>query len=312
MTELDTFKRLKEKVLLKYQEHYPFFRGTWNSFSSQDIQNLIGLIEQECKQSISEKWIYTHLKPEVNHKIPRKGMLDILAVFVGLSSWDELLFEDKKAGQKVAPAEITPARVYPKLMIGIALLATLVFAGLWYLKFYEKADSGKRTIALKNEFTNKKVKSDEVKVIKVQGRAKQVLAVDDGKIQLDNSSGKNFNIEITSPFYKKKVLNFVATEVKYTLPAEVELKPDDYAMMLKAFMLSDIKDWQTRKVQLNKILSDDLEVLIMLKDDLGAEYFNKREFSQKLTVPTSTMKQMKIIEIRSKDTGEIYFIRIKQ
>lgn len=294
-------------VLLKYQEHYPFFRGTWNSFSSQDIQNLIGLIEQECKQSISEKWIYTHLKPDINHKVPRKGMLDILAVFVGLSGWDELLFQYKKPDE-----EIPPSKIDFKMISGIALLAIMVLVGVWYLKFYEKADSGKQTIELKNEFTNQKIKNDEVKVLKVQGTAKQVLTVKDGQVHIDNSSGKNYNIEITSPFYKKKVINFVAAKVKDTLPAEVDLKPDDYAMMLKAFMLSDIKDWQTRKNQLNKILSDDLEVLIMLRDDLGAEYFNKREFSQKLTIPTSSLKRMKIIEIKSKDTGEIYFIRIKQ
>lgn len=294
-------------VLLKYQEHYPFFRGTWNSFSSQDIQNLIGLIEQECKQSISEKWIYTHLKPDVNEKIPRKGMLDILAVFVGLSGWDELLFQDKKPEEETAPSKANF-----KVISSITLLAIMVLVGVWYLKFYEKAGPGKQTIELKNEFTNQKIKNDEVKVFKVQGTAKQVLTVKDGKVHIDNSSGKNYNIEITSPFYKKKVINFVADKVKDTLPAEVDLKPDDYAMMLKAFMLSDIKDWQTRKNQLNKILSDDLEVLIMLRDDLGAEYFNKKEFSQKLIVPTSSLKQMKIIEIKSRDMGEIYFIRIKQ
>lgn len=294
-------------VLLKYQEHYPFFRGTWNSFSSQDIQNLIGLIEQECKQSISEKWIYTHLKPDVNEKIPRKGMLDILAIFVGLSGWDELLFRDKRPEE-----EVPPSKIDFKMISGITLLAIMVLVGVWYLKFYEKAGPGKQTIELKNEFTNQKIKNDEVKVFKVQGTAKQVLTVKDGKVHIDNSSGKNYDIEITSPFYKKKIINFVAAKVKDTLPAEVDLKPDDYAMMLKAFMLSDIKDWQTRKNQLNKILSDDLEVLIMLRDDLGAEYFNKKEFSQKLIVPTSSLKQMKIIEIKSRDMGEIYFIRIKQ
>ncbi|MCY1307617.1 hypothetical protein D3C86_1356590 [compost metagenome] len=51
-------------------------------------------------------------------------------------------------------------------------------------------------------------------------------------------------------------------------------------MMLKAFMKSDIKDWETRKIQLDKILSVDLEVIVMLKNDLGIEYFNKKEFSE--------------------------------
>ena len=95
MTELEKFQELKQKVLLKYQEHHPFFQGTWKTFSSQDIQNLIGLIEEKCKQTISEKWIYTHLKPETNNKIPRKDMLNILSEFVGFSGWDEFTFEEK-------------------------------------------------------------------------------------------------------------------------------------------------------------------------------------------------------------------------
>ena len=82
--------------------------------------------------------------------------------------------------------------------------------------------------------------------------------------------------------------------------------------MLKAFMKSDIKDWQTRKRQLDKILSADLEVIVMLKNNLGAEYFNKQEFSEKLIVPSQALQKMKIIEIENGDNQQIIFIRIIQ
>jgi len=77
-------------------------------------------------------------------------------------------------------------------------------------------------------------------------------------------------------------------------------------------MKSDIKNWQTRKEQLQMILSNDLEVLIMLKNDLGIEYFNKNEFSEKLIVPSVSLKKMKIIDIQCNDKNEIDFIRILQ
>ena len=95
-------------------------------------------------------------------------------------------------------------------------------------------------------------------------------------------------------------------------PNEINLQPDDYAMMLKGFMKSDIKDWETRKEQLQKILADDLEVLVMLKNDLGIEYFNKQEFSEKLIVPSVALKRMKVIDIQSNEKNEIKFIRIIQ
>lgn len=306
MTELEKFQELKQKVLLKYQEHHPFFQGTWKTFSSQDIQNLIGLIEEKCKQTISEKWIYTHLKPETNNKIPRKDMLNILSEFVGFSGWDEFTFEEKIV-QTFEVSQSEKSKISKKwlLLLFIPLALVVVF-------FSKKEDSKPKTIQLNNEYTNEKVNAEEVKVFEVKDSVKQELEIKEGKVQVSNNGNGKSKLVIQSPFYEPKTVNLVMGE-PYSGPNQVvSLKPDDYAMMLKAFMLSDIKDWQTRKEQLNKILSDNLEVIVMLKDDLGAEYFNKSEFSQKLIVPTASLKKMKIVEIKNDANDKIQFIRIKQ
>jgi hypothetical protein len=305
MTELEQFQELKDKVLLKYQEQYPFFQGTWKTFSSQDIQNLIGLIEVQCKQTISEKWIYTHLKPETNSKIPRKDMLNILSQFVGYSGWDEFTFEEKVVVSN-ASKEVTKSRkkfwfLLLILIFGIAI--ALVF-------FYKKEAPKPKVIELNNEFTNEKVSSKEVKVFEVNDSVSKPLEVKEGKVQVSNEDKKT-KLVIKSPFYKTKTVDLNANgEVSES--NKIDLKPDDYAMMLKAFMSSDIKDWKTRKEQLDKILSNDLEVMVMLKDNLGAEYFNKTEFSQKLIIPTATLRKMKIIEIEKETNQKIKFIRITQ
>ncbi|MES2575534.1 MAG: hypothetical protein V4572_11365 [Bacteroidota bacterium] len=303
MTELEHFSLLKEKVLLKYQEHYPFFNGNWKSFSSQDILNLIDLIEKKCKQTISEKWIYTHLKPETNSKIPRKDMLNILCEFVGFSSWDEFVFKRKD----LVPIEKSKGLKNRKL-----LLISLFFLVLIVLILFYTNRKTTKTIELKNEFTNEKVKSDEVKVFQVKNAVKEELVVKEGKIEVDNYDDKKSKLIIQSPFYKPKTIDLNTKETTSAEAKKIDLKPDDYAMMLKAFMLSDIKNWQTRKEKLNTILSDNLEVIVMLKNDLGAEYFDKKEFSQKLIVPTASIKKMKIIEIKNDDNNKIQFIRIKQ
>lgn len=303
MTELEQFQRLKNLVLLKYQEHYPFFQGNWKSFSAQDIQNLIGLIEEKCRQAISEKWIYTHLKPESNSKLPRKDMLNILAEFVGFTGWDEFVFDDNP----VQTASPKAKRSFSKLW----LLVLVPFAGLgiWYFNFNSPQIPKTKTIELNNEFTNEKVNSDEVKVVQVEDSVEKPLEVRNGKVQVQASADKETKLVIKSPFYQPKTL--VINNQNDDSPI-VALKPDDYAMMLKAFMGSDIKDWQTRKEQLNKILSDDLEVIVMLKNNLGSEYYDKNEFSQKLIVPTPTVKRMKIIEVKNDAYNRIQFIRIKQ
>lgn len=305
MTELQQFQELKEQVLLKYQEQYPFFQGTWKTFSSQDIQNLIALIEEQCKQTISEKWIYTHLKPETNSKIPRKDMLNILCQLVGYSGWDEFVFEEKVVETK----QVESNKKSNKKTIVLAVIGIIVT--LFVILFFIKKDaSTTQTIQLKNEFTNEKVPTDEVKVFQVNDSVKQELELKEGKVEVNNSNEKT-KLVIQSPFYRTQIVP-LTNNIAEDPVSQINLKPDDYAMMLKAFMVSDIKDWQTRKEQLEKILSDDLEVIVMLKENLGAEYFNKKEFSQKLIVPTASLKKWKILEIKNEAMNKIQFIRIKQ
>lgn len=307
MTELEKFQELKQKVLLKYQEHHPFFQGTWKTFSSQDIQNLIGLIEEKCKQTISEKWIYTHLKPETNSKVPRKDMLNILSEFVGFSGWDEFTFEEKLF-ESVKSKE--PIKSKNRLWLTLLILIFAVVIAIVF--FLREEDSKPKTIQLNNEYTDEKVNVEEVKVFEVKDSVKQELEIKEGKVQVSNNGNEKSKLVIQSPFYEPKTIVINSNGNSTEPPKRIDLKPDDYAMMLKAFMLSDIKDWQTRKEQLNKILSDNLEVIVMLKDDLGAEYFNKSEFSQKLIVPTASLKKMKIVEIKNDANDKIQFIRIKQ
>ena len=131
------------------------------------------------------------------------------------------------------------------------------------------------------------------------------IEIVDSKIQI--TAKESAKIVLKSPYYKEKT---IVINKENTTP--ITLQPDDHAMILKGFMKSDIKDWQTRKEQLQKILADDLEVLVMLKNDLGIEYFNKQEFSEKLIVPSVALKRMKVIDIQSNDKNEIKFIRIIQ
>ncbi|AWI26469.1 hypothetical protein [Flavobacterium pallidum] len=304
MTQTDPFQELKKEVLLEYMRHYPYFQGSWKNFSSQDIQNLILLIEQHLKERISEKWIYTHLKPETNEKLPRKDMLDILSRFVGYSGWDEFRLKDLSAVELKADR----SQIWKKRRLIIyAILMLIMVSGL--AVYFYPSDQKKHTIELKDEFTKKNLRPEDVKIYQIEDNKKIPLEIRDEKVEVTVNKGKSTKIVIESPYYQNKTVEIKQPEQKQT---EVLMKPDDYAMMLKAFMLSDVKDWQTRKQQLDKILADDVEVLLMLRDNLGTEYMNKQEFSGKIVIPTDAVRKMKIVEINNNKDNRINFIRITQ
>jgi hypothetical protein len=300
MTELNIFFQLKKSVLEQYQKSYPYFVGNWKTFSSQDILNLMDDILLKTKQSVSEKWIYTHLKPETNKKLPRKDMLDILSIYIGKSGWDEFKFDNNLNIDLKNKKNKINTKFHKKAYVIIGVLGLMLLSFLLWKNF--KIEKPK--INLKNTYTNETINKNEVKAYVIEDAVEKQIEFENGKINVEEKT----KVIIKSPFYKSKVISVEPNSVEQI----IDLNPKDYAMMLKAFMKSDIKDWETRKIQLNKILSDNLEVMIMLQNNLGAEYFNKTEFSQKLIVPSKAIKKMKIVELKQEADNKISFLRITE
>lgn len=308
MTELEIFYQLKKSVLEQYQNSYPYFNGSWKTFSSQDILNLIDDIQIKTKQSVSEKWIYTHLKPETNEKLPRKDMLDILSVYAGKSGWDEFKFIDKIDSEKNVIPSLSEGKSkkkfriwhFDKLSVTILVLGILL-VGVLIWKFSTQTTD---KIEIQNSYTKDSIPKEDIKAFVVEDSVEKPIDLKQEDLNLE----KGTKVVLKSPLYKSKEIIITPNQSV----ARVELNPNDYAMMLKAFMKSDIKDWETRKEQLNKILSDNLEVMIMLPDNLGAEYFNKTEFSQKVTIPSASLKKLKIVEIQQEKDNKISFLRLTE
>lgn len=303
MTDLEIFYQLKKSVLEHYQNSNPYFNGSWKSFSSQDILNLIDDIQLKTKQSVSEKWIYTHLKPETNEKLPRKDMLDILSVYVGKSSWDEFKFVDNNNDNKNVNVNVNvKVKSNSKKKFRILLLIFGVFIiGFTLWKF---ASKDQQKLEFQNSYTKDSIAKEDVNAFIVEDSIEKPIDLKSPTLNLE----KGTKVVIKSPFYKQKEITISQNQSF----SRVELNPNDYAMMLKAFMKSDIKDWQTRKEQLNKILSDNLEVMVMLENNLGAEYFNKTEFSQKVVIPSASLKKLKIVELQQEKDNKISFLRLTE
>ena len=221
-------------------------------------------------------------------------MLDILSVYVGKSGWDEFVFngniKENNNNFKLGFSN--------KIGIWVLFFGVLI-AGLFIWKFLSKEE---QKLEFQNSFTKDSIEKEEVKAYVVEDTVEKQIDINSSTFNIDKAT----KVVLKSPFYKPKEITILPNEPI----AKVELNPNDYAMMLKAFMKSDIKDWQTRKEQLNKILSDNLEVMVMLQNNLGAEYFNKQEFSQKVILPTASLKKLKIVELKQENDNKISFLRL--
>jgi len=299
MDELKNFQELKKRILEAYQKFYPQFQSDWKNFSSKDIRQLIDLIETELRERVSEKWIYTHLKPETNDKLPRKDMLDIFSRFSGFADWDDFIFQNRAEPENPIELQKNPARKNSKYLGWLLLILPIL--GIIY--FFTKNHSDPKVLEIRNEFTREPVPAGEIRVFSVSNEEKIPVDPENSTIEVKNHSEK---LIIESPYFEKKEVEISETD------KEILIKPEDYAMVLKHFIHSDLGDWKKRKEKLEKILSEDLEVIILLKDNLGAEYLNKEEFSGKLVVPTSETRKMKILNLETNEQKQITFIRIQR
>lgn len=183
----------------------------------------------------------------------------------------------------------------------MVVILGLISTGIYLFPVQSKPNS--KTIFLKNEFTKAPVNLEEIDIYTVKDSVKETVEVIGSKIEVSENDEL---IIIESPYFEKREVQ--VNESK----SEILIKPEDYALVLKTFIDSGLKDWESRKEKLNKILADSLEVIVLTKENLGAEYLNKKEFSEKLIVPTSETRKMKIIHLETNEKKKITFIRIQQ
>lgn len=296
MNEIDIFYILKVKVLETYKLSFPYFKGSIQDFGNKEIAQLIDLIETKNNNRVSEKWVYTHLKPIVNEKIPRKDMLDILSKFSGFESWDEFLHKHSNDINKEIDIDEKPKK-FKRILMKAGILALILSLVFGMNKFY---DNTQKTICFKDKYTQKIIPSDKFEVYMIETPTENLikkikLNTINGCLKYENSDFVTFLI--SSPYYKSQTIKLTAI----MNIQEISLQPDDYAMMIRSCMNANSKDWTKRKLQLENCIDNNAEIEEVMFDEIGVDFLNKQDFISKITTPTETLKKMEIIEIKYKN-----------
>ena len=225
-------------------------------------------------------------------------MLDIFSIFSGYSGWEEFHHYNVKTQVFESPGTENKKSAFKNWILIIPVF--LIF-GLGLFFGLRKTD--KKEIAVTNAYSGKEIPNEEIKIFDVTNSVKKDLKIEEKSIV--KTDKESLKIAVESPFYHSKIINISDDKSK----TEIKLQPNDNAMAIKAFLSADVKDWQTRKNQLGKMLSEDTEVVLMLKNNLGSEYFNKEDFIKQILIPTDRIKKWKIVEIKD-ENEKINFIRI--
>ncbi len=298
MQEMAYFYLLKEAVLEKYQAEFPHWDKSIHEFKGREIANFQDQLQREVQGRVSEKWFYTHLKPRVNEKLPRVDMLDMLSVFVGYLNWDDFKGKHKidppQAETAVKTKNIQPASpVRKNLSIALAggafiLLALLAWANTANSVYdYQVCflDADKKTPVIDRPI--------EVILLKENESPFSKKASNDGCVNF-TTEDREITFVIKAAYYQTDTIR---RQLRQESTVEyIDLKTDDYALMIHLVSTGNIDDWKKRRAQLDQMFVDDAVIFQVAADgETGMEMYNKSEFINKLTMPINSLKNIKIL-----------------
>ena len=291
--ELIYFEQLKH-TLRKEVESSLHIRKEFKEWSGSDIQTFQIDLEEKCKSTVSEKWVYLHFK-NPSEKLPRVDVLNLLSQYCGFNNWDD--FKHQK--------EIKPIKEDDKKRIKRFGLVG-VLAGAVSLAVIFLMPTKTTTVYFVDAYTQKPIALSELN-FSFGENEKSITQDEDGATIIKLK--QNDTLKVDGPYYKSIHYFLHRDEVPDSFI--IKVYPDDYAMMLNYFSRTEHSNWDKRKRQLENAIHNDAVIFQSHPQHEGIEMLNKEEFIDRLILPVNSLKNLEIQDIVYKD-GQILNLRFVQ
>ncbi|MDO5978078.1 hypothetical protein [Flavivirga spongiicola] len=278
-SEKHLFSTLKHAIAATFLKNYsaPEAIEDWKGDTITDFQEDLF---SKVKAKVSEKWFYTYFKNDPE-KLPRIDILNLLSVYVGCYNWEA--FKSTHTNTK------TPSKRGSLIKIVGLLMAAL------FLVFIFK-------VVAKNEFHFCFVDEDkgepitnialDIKLLQAQQSPLFFKTDSTGCFSYTTKSDK-ITFVVQSPYHKTDT---IVRHIDANSNQTVRLTTDDYALMLDYYTNGNIKDWKKRKQQLQQLIADHAQIYQMFPNNIGIEIYSKDDFIRTLTIPTNSLKHIKILD----------------
>ena len=283
------------------QKVYPGIPISIAEWKGQHIVDFQSELQRTQHEHISEKWFYNHMKSE-REKLPRVDILNFLSQFVGYKNWDE--FKHYHTNAEEEPDEQKAKKVTYALPLVLVILVTIIY---FVFKFFNAQEY---TFCFYDNVSKQAISNNiiEVTLLEEKESPRNYLCDRDGCFSIKTNRNK-IHFVVEAPYYHRDTI--VRRLNSFNRSERIRLQVDDYAIMLHYFSNSKVQDWIKRKEDLNAIFSDNAKIFQVYEGTVGMEIYNKWEFINKLSLPTSGLRDIVILD--KKYQGEqITHLRFKQ
>lgn len=123
------------------------------------------------------------------------------------------------------------------------------------------------------------------------------------------TKSKSLTMVVSSPYYKTDTIQ----RNLETAPEDedIELKPNDYAIMLFYYSKS-LKDLKKKRESLNYLISDNALIYQVFDNQFyGVETMDKQRYINLVTLPSTSLENLDVIDTQADKSGKIVMIKFK-
>ena len=303
--DIRNFELLKQKIAETMKQVYPGIPSRIEEWKGQEIVDFQEELRSHVKEHISEKWFYLHMKSDTD-KLPRIDILNFLSKYAGYLDWNDFRYQhedERKAG--------TPTEESNRLFYLIPVIMLVAFGAVFAIIKFSTAREYQ--FCFNNQLTKKPVTDGAIDIVLLKKKeSPEYITCDSNGCFSIRTSNPVIRFIVKAPYYRMDTIRRVLRRNKRH--EMISLRTNDYALMIHYISHARVVDWEARRAQLEKMISDNAMIYQLFMDEtLGMEVYNKWEFINKITMPSTGLKNLEIIETTF--TGEqisaLWFRRIK-
>lgn len=192
------------------------------------------------------------------------------------------------------------------LWLGISAIL-LIFIAL--LSFKDEIFSKKYYYSFIDADRNSKINAElQVQILK-ENESPILYVAKPNEPFVYTTKSKTLTMVVSSPYYRTDTIR---RNLESALEAEnIELKPNDYAIMLFYYSKS-IKDLKKKRITLNYLINDQALIYQVFDNQFyGVETMDKQRYINMVTLPSTSLENLEVIETQTDKAGKIVMIKFK-
>jgi hypothetical protein len=235
-------------------------------------------------------------------------MLNLLSRYAGYANWDDFVFKNSVVSS-IDPQVISTKKSANRFFLIVPLIGLVIVALLFGM--FKIFNTREYRFSFYDADTREPITNSQIEVtLLLEGETPvHNLTGADGCFSLKTDKSL-IRMVVKAPYYRTDTIKRIVRKLNRN--EMVMLHADDYSLMIHYFSMMKVDDWAKRRSRLEVMINDGAMICQVVNDKeaTGMELYNKKEFIDKMTMPTGSLKNIEILSSQMRE-NKIMVLRFR-